>query len=224
MPEAKPPLFPDNPHFWFETLRVIAADEYGGSLVGEVLAVAGRIKPGDYESWQEAWNAVADRVAGEADDQLRRGHKVSARDGYPARLQLLSLVRVLPPRKPARSAHRPRLPAKRGLLQRPAPRCSIRRSSRSKSPTRARRFRATSTARPLVQPAHDRRYAQRVRRLCRRDAFPGRPGGGRTRLERARVRRSGAVRAAASRRPDLPSRLGDGGDAGRRLRPQAAGS
>jgi dienelactone hydrolase len=82
MQEAKPPLFPDNPHFWFEALRVIAADEYGGSLVGEVLAVAARIKPGDYDSWHEAWNAIADRVAGEADDQLLRGHKVSARDGY----------------------------------------------------------------------------------------------------------------------------------------------
>jgi hypothetical protein len=82
MQEAKPPLFPDNPHFWFETLRVIAADEYGGSLVGEALAVAARIKPDDYDSWYEAWNAMADRVAGEADDQLRRGHKVSARDGY----------------------------------------------------------------------------------------------------------------------------------------------
>ena len=82
MPQEKPPLFPDNPHFWFETLRVIAADEYGGALVGEALAVASRIKAGDYDSWHEAWNAMADRVAKEADDQLRRGHKVSARDGY----------------------------------------------------------------------------------------------------------------------------------------------
>jgi pimeloyl-ACP methyl ester carboxylesterase len=82
MQDVNPPLFPDNPHFWFETLRVIAADEYGGGLVGEALAVAARIKPGDYESWHDAWNAMADRVAGEADGQLRRGHKVSARDGY----------------------------------------------------------------------------------------------------------------------------------------------
>jgi alpha-beta hydrolase superfamily lysophospholipase len=82
MPEAKPPLFPDNPHFWFETLRVIAADEYGGSQFGEVLAVANRIKGGDYDSWFEAWNAIADRVATEADDRLGRGHRVSARDGF----------------------------------------------------------------------------------------------------------------------------------------------
>jgi hypothetical protein len=79
MPEEKPPLFPEDPHFWFEMLRVIAADEYGGSQVGEALAVAARIKSSDYDSWHAAWNAMADRVAG---DQLRRGHKVSARDGY----------------------------------------------------------------------------------------------------------------------------------------------
>ena len=82
MTEAKPPLFPDNPHYWFETLRVIAADEYGASQVGEVLAVAGRIKAGDHDSWHDAWKAMADKVTHEADDQLRRGHKVSARDGY----------------------------------------------------------------------------------------------------------------------------------------------
>jgi pimeloyl-ACP methyl ester carboxylesterase len=82
MSQAKPLLFPDDPQFWFETLRVIAADEYGGGLVGEVLAIASRIKPGDYDSWFEAWNAAADTVAKEADDRLSRGHEVSARDGY----------------------------------------------------------------------------------------------------------------------------------------------
>ena len=82
MPQGKPPLFPDNPQFWFETLRVIAADEYGGSQFGEVLAVSSRIKSGDIESWFEAWDAMADAVANEADGQLVRGHRVSARDGF----------------------------------------------------------------------------------------------------------------------------------------------
>jgi dienelactone hydrolase len=81
MPQGSPLLFPDDPHFWFETLRVIAADEYGASLVGEVLAIASLIKTGDYDSWYEAWNAAADRVADEANDRLGRGHRVSARDG-----------------------------------------------------------------------------------------------------------------------------------------------
>ena len=47
-----------------------------------MLAIASRIKAGDYESWFEAWSAAADTVAKEADDRLARGHKVSARDGY----------------------------------------------------------------------------------------------------------------------------------------------
>jgi hypothetical protein len=51
MPQEKPSLFPDDPHFWFQTLLDIAADEYGGSQVGEVLAVGARIKPGDYDGW-----------------------------------------------------------------------------------------------------------------------------------------------------------------------------
>jgi hypothetical protein len=79
---SKPLLFQDDPQFWFETLRVFAADEYGGSQFGEVLAISSRIKAGDYDSWFEAWNAAADTIAKEARDQLSRGHKVSARDGH----------------------------------------------------------------------------------------------------------------------------------------------
>lgn len=81
-PALKTPLFPDDAQFWFETVRMFGADEYGGGLFGEVLAVSAQIKSGDYDSWYEAWNTIADRVAKEADGQLARGHKVSARDGY----------------------------------------------------------------------------------------------------------------------------------------------
>src|ERR1700722_18095295 len=73
------PLFPDDPEFWFETLRMFGADEYGGASFGEVLATSARIKAGDYDSWYDAWNATADRIAAEADGQLARSHKVSAR-------------------------------------------------------------------------------------------------------------------------------------------------
>ena len=82
MSTDRSPLFPDDPQFWFETLRVFGAAEYGGSQFGEVLATSARIKAGDYDSWFEAWNAAADRVASEADDQLSRHHRVSARDGF----------------------------------------------------------------------------------------------------------------------------------------------
>jgi hypothetical protein len=76
------PLFPDDAEFWYETLRMFGADEYGASSFGEVLAVSRRIKAGDYDSWYNAWNTAGDRLAAEADGQLARGHKVSARDNY----------------------------------------------------------------------------------------------------------------------------------------------
>jgi pimeloyl-ACP methyl ester carboxylesterase len=76
------PLFSDDPEFWYETLRMFGADEYGASSFGEVLAISQQIKAGDYDSWYDAWNAAGDRLAKEADNQLARGHKVSARDNY----------------------------------------------------------------------------------------------------------------------------------------------
>jgi len=81
-PAAKPPLFAGEVQFWFETERAFGAAEYGGSLFGEVLAVASRITPGDYDSWYEAWNAAADRIAKEAADQSSRNHHISARDSF----------------------------------------------------------------------------------------------------------------------------------------------
>jgi dienelactone hydrolase len=79
---AKPPLFPDNLQFWFETVRAFGASSYGGSEFGEVLATASRIVSGDFDSWHDAWNATAERVHKEAADQLARGHSLSARDGF----------------------------------------------------------------------------------------------------------------------------------------------
>lgn len=75
-------LFPDDAQFWFETQRAFGAVEYGGALFGEVLSTSSRIKSGDYDSWYEAWNETADRIAKEASDQFARGHRVSARDSY----------------------------------------------------------------------------------------------------------------------------------------------
>ena len=79
---AKTPLFPDDVQFWFETQRIFGAAEYGGSLFGEVLAASSRIKAGDYDSWYDAWNDTAERIAKEARDQLSRGHRISARDSF----------------------------------------------------------------------------------------------------------------------------------------------
>ena len=76
---AKPttPLFPDDEEFWFETVRMFGCRIRRGASFGEVLATAGRIKSGDYDSWYDGWNAIADRIAGEADAQLARRHRIN---------------------------------------------------------------------------------------------------------------------------------------------------
>jgi pimeloyl-ACP methyl ester carboxylesterase len=81
-PQGNPPLFPDNPQFWYETRRAFGSADYGASEFGEVLVTAGRIKAGDFDSWYDAWNDIAERVAREAADQLARGHKISARNSF----------------------------------------------------------------------------------------------------------------------------------------------
>src|SRR3974390_1694510 len=78
----KPPLFPDDAQFWYETRRAFGASSYGASEFGEVLVTANRIKSGDYDSWYEEWNRTAEKVAHEAADQLALGHKISARDNF----------------------------------------------------------------------------------------------------------------------------------------------
>lgn len=75
-------LFRDDPQFWYETVRLFGAAEYGGALFGEVIAIAQKIKAGDYDSWYDANNSFADRVSAEAEAQLRKGHRISARDGF----------------------------------------------------------------------------------------------------------------------------------------------
>lgn len=75
-------MFPGDPQFWFETLRVFGHAAYGGSDFGEVLATADRITEGDYDGWHDAWLATAERVAAEAARADVGGHPVSARDGY----------------------------------------------------------------------------------------------------------------------------------------------
>jgi len=82
MPKGKPPLFPDNIQFWFETVRAFGAAGYGGSEFGEVLDTVARIKSGDFDSWYVAYQQTGERVAAEATGQLARGHRISARDGF----------------------------------------------------------------------------------------------------------------------------------------------
>ncbi|MFD8125905.1 alpha/beta hydrolase family protein [Streptomyces mirabilis] len=70
-------MFHDDPPFWFETLRNLGLAAYGDSDVGEVIATAARVTPGDYDGWHDAWLSTAERLEAEA----RGSHPVSARDG-----------------------------------------------------------------------------------------------------------------------------------------------
>lgn len=74
-------LFPDNESFWYETLRSFDHIAYGGADFAEVLVISDQITAGDNDSWHDAYLAAADRIAAEADDALRGGHRISARDG-----------------------------------------------------------------------------------------------------------------------------------------------
>ncbi len=74
----KPLLFTDDPQFWYETERALGHSAYGGAEIGEVLAAASRITSGDYNSWHDEWNALAECVAVEARAAAQHGHSASA--------------------------------------------------------------------------------------------------------------------------------------------------
>jgi pimeloyl-ACP methyl ester carboxylesterase len=69
-------MFPEDPQFWFETVRLFGHAAYGGSDFGEVLAAASTVTPGDYDSWHDAYRGLADRLYAEAAD----ASPVTARD------------------------------------------------------------------------------------------------------------------------------------------------
>jgi hypothetical protein len=54
-------LSPDQT-FHFGLLRIIAHARYSGADIGEVLVAASQLRPGDFESWYEAFNSLALRV------------------------------------------------------------------------------------------------------------------------------------------------------------------
>ena len=73
--------FEDN-SFAFEFIRNLGFTYYGGADIGEMMAVAGRIREGDFESWFVEWNKLANRILSRADTSLAAGHRVSARESF----------------------------------------------------------------------------------------------------------------------------------------------
>lgn len=68
--------------FSFELLRAVSYAPYGGAEIGECLAVAARIRDGDFESWHVEWRLAAQRLNALAAQAIRDEHVVSARDAF----------------------------------------------------------------------------------------------------------------------------------------------
>jgi dienelactone hydrolase len=75
-------MFDTDEAFSFETLRAVGYSVYGGADIGEVMATAARITPGDPESWYREWRALGDRIATVADKSAGAGHAASASSAY----------------------------------------------------------------------------------------------------------------------------------------------
>jgi pimeloyl-ACP methyl ester carboxylesterase len=71
-----------DPTFSLQLLRAIGETYYKGADIGECLSTAYRIKEGDFESWYQEWLKTAKRVHSYADESVKSGHTISAREAY----------------------------------------------------------------------------------------------------------------------------------------------
>ena len=65
-----------------QATRAYGQTFYGGADIGECLATASRIVPGDAESWHREWTRAADRIFALAAESADKGHSVSAREAF----------------------------------------------------------------------------------------------------------------------------------------------
>ncbi len=68
--------------FNYQLIRALGVADYGGSTVGECLAVAAEIADGSPSSWVLAFERLAGRVEDRGRSCLEAGHRVSGRDQY----------------------------------------------------------------------------------------------------------------------------------------------
>ncbi|GAB3395931.1 alpha/beta hydrolase [Humibacter soli] len=74
--------FSDDADADYEIRTVLGSAKSGASDIGEVLAAVAGIKGKDHRGWYEAWVALGDRIASEADAADAKGHGVSAAGAY----------------------------------------------------------------------------------------------------------------------------------------------
>jgi len=75
-------LFFDDDALDGQPQRSVGKADSGMANVGECLAIAARVTPGDRDSWYRAWSSFAGRLRDQADIALQAGHVVSARGAY----------------------------------------------------------------------------------------------------------------------------------------------
>jgi pimeloyl-ACP methyl ester carboxylesterase len=75
-------LFFEDEGFDGQLQRSIGKADAGMASVGECLAIAAQITPGDRDSWYRAWSAFGSQLTEQADVALAAGHAVSARGAY----------------------------------------------------------------------------------------------------------------------------------------------
>ncbi len=68
--------------FNYQLIRTLGVADYGGSTVGECLAVVSEIADGSPRSWATSFERLARRVEGRGRTCLAAGHRVSARDHF----------------------------------------------------------------------------------------------------------------------------------------------
>ena len=72
----------DDSTFSLQLLRAISETYYKGADIGECLSTAYRIKESDFESWYNEWLKTAKRVQNYAQECLKNGHNISAREAF----------------------------------------------------------------------------------------------------------------------------------------------
>ncbi len=72
----------NNPAFVFQCLWRFGLTATGGSDIGELLTITGRIKDFDQESWYKSWNDMAGTVLAKAEAFAAAKHSLSAQEAY----------------------------------------------------------------------------------------------------------------------------------------------
>lgn len=75
-------LYFDDDAFDGQLQRSIGKADSGMASVGECLAIAAQITPGDRDSWHRSWAAFGSRLAEQASNAMQAGRVVSARGAY----------------------------------------------------------------------------------------------------------------------------------------------